>query len=137
MKRCRTESDPRTVLARNLRWLSVTGLIIITLSFVIYILNLLPQRVPIETVTQNWHLSSREFIEKLELDNGWNWIGSLRNSDVLCLASIVFMAIGTPVSIATVSGVFFLRGNRHYGVIAFLQFLVLCFAASGIAGVGL
>ena len=136
MKRCRTESDPQTVLARNLRWISVIGLIIITASFVIYISNLLPRRVPIETVTQNWHLSSREYIEKFKLDNGWNWIGNLRYSDVLCLASIVFMAIGTPVSIAAVSRVFFLQGNRHYGVIAFLQFLVLCFAASGIAGVG-
>jgi len=137
MKRRLSESDPQTVLARNFRWISVIGLIVITASFVIYILNLLPQRVPIETVTQNWHLSSRDFIEKFELGNGWDWIGNLRNSDVLCLASIVFMAIGTPVSMAAVSRVFFLQGNRHYGVIAFLQFLVLCFAASGIAGVGL
>lgn len=136
MKRRLAESDPRTVLARNFRWISVTGLIIIIASFVIYILNLLPQTVPIETVTQNWHLSSREFIEKLELEYGWSWIRNLSNSDVLCLASIVFMAFGTPVSLVAVSGVFFIQGDRHYGVIAFLQFLVLCFAASGVAGFG-
>ena len=136
MKRRLAECDPQIVFARNLRWVSVTGLIIITASFVLYILNLLPQRVPLETVTQNWHLSSREFIEKLELENGWNWIRYLSYSDILCFASIVFMAFGTPVSLVAVSGVFFIQGDRHYGVIAFLQFLVLCFAASGVAGFG-
>ncbi len=136
MKRRLAECDPQIVFARNLRWVSVTGLIIITASFVLYILNLLPQRVPLETVTQNWHLSSREFIEKLEFENGWNWIRYLSYSDILCFASIVFMAFGTPVSLVAVSGVFFIQGDRHYGVIAFLQFLVLCFAASGVAGFG-
>ncbi len=136
MKRRLAECDPQTVFARNLRWVSVTGLIIITASFVLYILNLFPQRVPLETVTQNWHLSSREFIEKLEFENGWNWIRYLSYSDILCFASIVFMAFGTPVSLVAVSGVFFIQGDRHYGVIAFLQFLVLCFAASGVAGFG-
>ena len=136
MKRRLAECDPQTVFARNLRWVSVTGLIIITASFVLYILNLLPQRVPLETVTQNWHLSSREFIEKLEFENGWNWIRYLSYSDILCFASIVFMAFGTPVSLVAVSGVFFIQGDRHYGIIAFLQFLVLCFAASGVAGFG-
>ena len=136
MKRRLAECDPQIVFARNLRWVSVTGLIIITASFVLYILNLLPPRVPLETVTQNWHLSSREFIEKLEFENGWNWIRYLSYSDILCFASIVFMAFGTPVSLVAVSGVFFIQGDRHYGVIAFLQFLVLCFAASGVVGFG-
>ncbi len=122
-------ADPQLLFARNLRVASVVTMILITLSFLLYILSPLPKRVPLETVLQNWHLSSAEFNKKLEIGSGWDWINHLRNSDTLCFASIALMAVSTPISLAVMSVAFFYQGNRYYGVIAVLQFLVLCFAA--------
>jgi uncharacterized membrane protein len=133
MRKADPKVDPQLLFARNLRVASVVTMILITSSFLLYILSPLPQRVPLETVLQNWHLSSTEFSRKLGLEPGWDWIRHLGNSDMICFGSIALMALGTPVSLAVMTIAFFSQGNRYYGVIAILQLLVLCFAASGLA----
>jgi uncharacterized membrane protein len=129
-------TNPRLIYARSLRWVTVLGFLIITAGFVIYVSGLLPSTVSADKIAQNWHMSSHEFIAKLDIPTGWDWVHYLSYGDIISFASIALLAAGTLLSLLAVGVAFCRQGNRIYAVIVALQILVLVFAASGLAGTG-
>ncbi len=123
---------PQRVYAAVLAWVSICGLVILGLSYIVYLSHLIPLSVPIEAVADNWHLSAEELNAKLHLPQGWDWMADLLHGDIMSFASVIFLAGGTFACLAAVAVAFIRERDVAYSIIVLLQIGVLLAAAAGI-----
>ncbi len=123
---------PQRVYAAVLAWVSICGLVLLGLSYIVYLSRLIPLSVPIEAIADNWHLRADELNAKLHLPQGWNWTDDLMHGDILSFASVIFLAGGTFVCLAAVAVAFIRERDVAYSIIVLLQIGVLLAAAAGI-----
>ncbi len=132
MEKKHTVSRTQLIYAGIQHRIAIIGQIILALAFGLYILNVLPQKAPIEDIAHHWHLSAEEFNEKLDIPTGWSWVSYLDHSDIISYATIVFLALGTFFCLTGAAISFIQEKNVTYTIIVILQILVLLTAASGI-----
>ncbi len=129
-------NEAQRVYGQVLHWVSTLGIVFVILGFASYILELLPLKVPIQDIAQNWHLGAEELNRQFNLPTGWSWVSDMLHGDILSFASVVYLSAGTIICLAAVTVVFIREKNTIYTTITVLQILVLVFAASGIIGSG-
>jgi hypothetical protein len=132
MEKKHAVSSPQLTYAGIQHWIALIGQIILALAFVLYVLNILPQKAPIDDIANFWHLSAEEFNEKLDIPTGWSWVSYLGHSDIISYATIIFLALGTFFCLTGAAVSFIREKNVTYTIIVILQILVLLTAASGI-----
>ncbi len=121
--------------AKTLDIVAHAVMLVIGAGYLLYIMQLLPLSVPIETVAGNWQLSSSELQAKLHLFSGWSCFASLPlllHGDAVSYASVVMLSMATILCLATAVIVFFREKNHLFLMIAILQVVVLLVAASGV-----
>lgn len=121
--------------AKTLDFVSHAVMLLMAIGYLVYMLQLLPLTVPVETVAGNWHLSAHDLQAKLHLASGWSCfmdLPAMLHGDAVSYASIVFLSMATILCLATAVAVFFSEGNKLFLTIATLQVVVLLVAASGI-----
>jgi uncharacterized membrane protein len=121
--------------ARTLDIVAHAVMLVLGIGFLLYILQLLPLTVPIETVAGNWHLSSSELQAKIHPFCGWSCFASLPvllHGDAVSYASVVMLSMATIICLVTAVAVFFSEKNHLFLMIAVLQVVVLLVAASGV-----
>jgi uncharacterized membrane protein len=120
--------------AGTLEIVAHTIIVVMALGFVLYIFNLLPLTVPVETVAANWHLNATKLQMKIHHHCGWSCFTDLHtfmHGDAVSYASVIFLSMATLICLVTASIAFFREKNRLYLTITILQVLVLLVAASG------
>lgn len=129
--------DPvQLAYARMLMWLVRIALAAIFLTFALYVGRVLPAVVDVAQVPEVWHLSARDYAAETERAVGWQWIHNLDQGPILVFASLVLFPAGSMLIVGAAS-FFYLRARRRtYALIAFLEFVVLAVAASGILSGG-
>ena len=121
--------------AKTLDLVSHAVMLALSAGYLAYMLQLLPLEVPVETIAGNWHLSASAMQAKLHLSSGWSCFSNLPallHGDALSYASVVFLALGTLICLASAATVFFSEKKHLFLVITTLQVIVLLVAASGI-----
>jgi len=108
------------------------GLVVLIITFVIYIAGIIPPRIPLNELSNYWGLSAKDYLTKTGIHTGWSGIGMLRYSDILNFIPIVFLSGITIICYLSIIPIFFRKKDRLYAWIAILEVLVLVFAASGI-----
>jgi hypothetical protein len=125
--------------AKTLDYVAHTVIVVMAIGFLIYLMELLPLTVPIETIAGNWHLSAANLQAKLNLPCGWGCFTSpagILHGDIVSYISVIFLSLATLVCLASALTVFVSEKKHLYSVIATLQVLVLLVAASGIMSGG-
>mgnify|MGYP006269196933 CR=1 FL=1 len=120
--------------AGTLEFMSHAIIIVMAIGFVLYVFQLLPLTVPVDTVAGNWHLNATKLQMKIHHHSGWSCFSDLQtilHGDAVSYASVVFLSMATMLCLATASMAFFREKNHLYLTITILQVLVLLFAASG------
>lgn len=121
--------------ASTLELVSHAIMIVMAIGFVLYILQLLPLTVPVETVASNWHLNATKLQMKIHHHCGWSCftdVHTFMHGDAVSYASVIFLSLATMLCLATAAIAFFKEKNRLYLMITILQVLVLMVAASGL-----
>jgi uncharacterized membrane protein len=129
----------QTAYANALDIVSHSVIVVMVLGYLLYLTELPPLSVPIETIAGNWHLSSARMQAKLHLPCGWSCFSSsagLMHGDVVSYMSIIFLSMATVLCLATAIMAFFREKNHLYSSIATVQIVVLLIAASGILSAG-
>ncbi len=113
-----------------------SGLGIIVLIYLLYVLGVLEPYIPIDNISSYWTLPVHEYLTQNQIPTGWGWLELINKGDFLNFVGIAFLAGLTVLCYLMVFLAYLKKKDTLFAVIAGLEILVLCFAASGIVGAG-
>ena len=113
------------------------GLLILVVTFFIYLLVIIPPRIALNELSEYWGLSVKDYLTMTGTQIGWSWIGMLGYSDFMNFLPIAFICGITIICYLSIIPIFFRKKDKIYIWIAIAQILILLIAASGILnGIG-
>jgi hypothetical protein len=131
--------DARPALAEEqvvyAQWLDggmKAGLLLLTVTFVLYVAGALSPHVPVADLPRYWSMPVKQYLAATGIHAGWGWVFMLAKGDFLNFVGIAFLAGVTLACYAAVTPIFFRKRDRVYGWLAVLEVLVLALAASGV-----
>jgi len=113
-----------------------SGILIMIITYVIYVGGLLSPHVDIALIIQNWDKGVDEFLKITNSPHGWGWVKLINKGDYLNFFGITLLAVLTIICYLILILGYKKRKDWAFLIIAVLQVLVLSFAASGILGTG-
>lgn len=119
--------------AKLLSFASLTGIIVLAISFLIYVLGILPPLVEPEVLVQHWHLKAQALVSELGTPTGWSWLSYLGKGDYLNFIGIAVLAGATVIGYTFILLPAYLKRKDYtYAILVALEIIVLSLAASGI-----
>jgi len=112
------------------------GLILVVLTYVIYVLGFIKPFVSMEDIVTSWTMNVHDYLHKLHIEPGWAWLSRVGYGDFLNFVGIALLAGVTMVCFISVIPVLWRQKDRLYALLAFLEVVILGLAASGILGAG-
>jgi len=120
------------------------GLVILFITFGLYVSGIMAPAVPLDQVSNYWHLGVHEYLETVNqnhwhLDHpptGWAWLTMLGRSDFLNFIGIAILGGVTIICYLAIIPTLVRKKDNAYLAMALLEVLVLTLAASGILAVG-
>jgi hypothetical protein len=122
--------------ARILEKGMMIGLLLLIVTFIIYLTGIVSSYLPVEDLSKFWGLSVHEYLEHTNIQSGWAWLNMLNKSDFLNFVGIAFLAGITVICYIRIIPMLFRKKDVVYGVLAVLEVLVLLLAASGLLKAG-
>jgi hypothetical protein len=112
------------------------GLVALIVTFIIYLLGIFPNQIPINELPSLWILSVHEFIEKTNMSTGWGWVKSINKGDYLNFIPLAFLGGLTILCYIRILPIFIKKKDTAYTILTLLEILILVLAAAGIFKVG-
>lgn len=122
--------------ANILFWGAWGGILLMTLTYIIYLAHILPPHVDVNLVVQNWHKGVAEYREITNSPQGWNWLFLLNKGDFINFLGIAFLALLTMICYIVLFFGYVKKKDKIYATIVIAEILVLALAASGLLGSG-
>jgi hypothetical protein len=110
----------------------IVGILVLLVTYAIYMAGLLPTFIPVEDVPKYWSMSVAAFSHELGTPTGWGWLDSIGKGDYLNFVGIAILAAVTILCYAAIVPGLLRKKDTVLVVIVILEILVLSFAASGI-----
>ncbi|MGB5987340.1 MAG: hypothetical protein WBG37_18690 [Desulfobacterales bacterium] len=114
----------------------LAGIIVMMVTYAIYLTGILPSHVDMQVISANWGKGIHEYLEITHSPHGWGWTGLLHKGDFLNYIGFVLLGLMTIFCYLVLVRGYFRKKDWIYAVISILEILVLSFAASGILGSG-
>ncbi|HSO08158.1 MAG TPA: hypothetical protein VLW45_13025 [Pelomicrobium sp.] len=112
------------------------GLVMLVVSFLVYVSGLMPVHVPLEQLPQVWNLPVAEFLERTAAPTGWQWVPLVGTGDYLNFVGLAVLSGVTIVCYLAVIPDYRRQRDTAFLVICVLEVAVLVLAASGLLVVG-
>ncbi len=134
----RTERAAPLLAEEQLEYASVLdvgmklGLLLLLVTFAIYVLGVLTPHIPVDDLPKYWSLPLKKYLAATGIHPGWGWVHMLREGDFLNFIGIAFLSGVTILCFLKVIPIFFRKSEFVYGWLAVLEVLVLVLAASGV-----
>jgi hypothetical protein len=112
------------------------GLLGLVVTFIIYGAGILSPIIPLEKVQLYWVMPVGDYLHESGIHAGWAWLGNLRYGDMLNFLPIAFLSILTVFCYLAIIPGLMRKKDTPYVVLAIIEVIVLCVAASGILGSG-
>ncbi|ROR02944.1 hypothetical protein [Desulfosoma caldarium] len=114
-------------------WASI---LIMMVTYVIYVAGLMGPHIPLNQLPHLWHLPVGEFMEKSGAPHGWGWVPLLGKGDYLNFLGIALLGAMTIIGFITLIPAYVRQKDTAFLVIVFVEVAALLLAASGIFGAG-
>jgi hypothetical protein len=108
------------------------GLLMLVISFAIYVLGIFTPHVPVSDLPKYWSMPVKEYLKATDIHTGWSWIHMLGKGDFLNFIGIAFLSGVTIFCYIRIIPILFKKKDTVYGILAIIEVLVLVLAASGI-----
>jgi hypothetical protein len=108
------------------------GLAIIVITFVIYMLGILPSFISPHEIPKYWSMASKDFIHTFHAPTGWGWVSFVGKGDYLNFVGIALLAGLTVFCYLAILPILMRKKDTPYVIIAIIEVAVLVLAASGI-----
>ena len=126
---------PEQITYANLLFLAVwVSILIMFITYFIYVTGIMEPHVPIEVVQQYWNSSVGDYMHTTGAPHGWGWLRLLDTGDYLNFIGLATLALITILCYLILLPGYIRRKDRVYTLICVLEVLVLSLAASGILG---
>jgi len=120
------------------------GLILLIITFIIYITGVLPSYVPIEELAKTpagstvpyWSMRAHEFNQAFNIPTGWGWTGLAGKGDYMNFIGIAILAGLSVVCYIAILPILIRKKETPYVIIAIVEIAILALAASGILKTG-
>jgi len=108
------------------------GLLMLVISFIIYVTGILTPYIPVNDLPKYWTMSVHKYLEATGIHPGWAWLKLLGKGDFLNFVGIAFLAGVTAVCYVRIIPILFRKKDVAFGIIAIIEVVVLVLAASGL-----
>jgi len=125
-------TEEQLVYARLLDKGMKMGLLLIVITFALYVSGVLAPYTPISELSHYWGMPVHDYLKEAGISAGWSWLGMLGKGDFVNFIGIAFLAGVTVVCYIAILPVFLKKKDKTYFVLALVEVAVLIFAASGI-----
>jgi hypothetical protein len=112
------------------------GLLMLVISFAIYVLGIFTPHVPVGELPKYWSMPVKEYLKATDIHTGWSWLHLLGKGDFLNFVGIAFLSGVTILCYMRIIPILFRKKDTVYAVLAIIEVLVLVLAASGILKAG-
>lgn len=112
------------------------GLILVVVTYAIYVLGVVKPFVPMDSIINSWTMNVHDYLHHLDIQPGWAWLSLINHGDFLNFVGIALLAGVTIVCFLSIIPVLLKENDRLYALLAFLEVVILSVAASGILGSG-
>jgi hypothetical protein len=112
------------------------GLLLIIITYLIYVFGIIKPYVPLADIPKLWVLNVNDYLHTTHIRDGWAWLGMIRYSDFLNFIPIAILAGVTIMCFLSIVPILWKQDDKLYAVFALLEAMILGFAASGILGSG-
>ncbi len=112
------------------------GLLMLIITFIVYLLGILSPHIPVDDLPKYWGLSVHKYLERTGIHPGWAWLSMIGRGDFLNFIGIAFLAGITVICYLVIFPIFMRKKDAIYATLALLEVLVLVLAASGILRAG-
>lgn len=112
------------------------GLLMLVISFIIYLTGILTPYIPVNDLPKYWGMSVHKYLEATGIHTGWSWLSLIGKGDFLNFIGIAFLAGITAVCYIRIIPILFSKKDIAFGIIAVLEVVVLVLAASGLLKTG-
>jgi len=114
----------------------LAGIIIMIITYTIYLTGLLPSHVDMQLISDNWGKGVHEYSEITHSPLGWGWIALLGKGDFINFIGFTLLGTLTIFCYLVLVRGYYREKNWIFTTISVLEILVLSLAASGILGSG-
>jgi hypothetical protein len=114
----------------------LVGLLALVGTFIVYAAGIMKPMIPLGEVQNYWVMSVADYLHESGIQAGWAWAGNLGYGDMLNFAPIAFLSGLTVICYLAIVPGLLKKKDTAYVVLALIEILVLCVAASGILGSG-
>ncbi len=114
----------------------VTGIIVLVVTYAIYVTGILPSHVDMHLIAANWGKGIHEYLEITHSPHGWGWLTLLGKGDFLNYIGFTLLGILTIICYLVLVRGYFRQKNWIFFAISILEITVLSLAASGLLGSG-
>jgi hypothetical protein len=129
--------SPEQVLYANiLNKGMLLGLVILLITFTLYVFGIVSPYVPLDKLSEYWNLPVNDYLHELDIPTGWAWLGMLGYSDFLNFIGIAFLAGVSIICYIAIVPTLWRQNDKIYAALAVLEVIVLTAAAAGIFGSG-
>ncbi len=129
-------TEEQIAYARLLDYGMKVGLLVLIVTFAIYLTGTLSPHVPVHDLSKHWGSPVHKYLEAASIPTGWSWLSMVGKGDFLNFVGIAFLSGVTVLCYSRIIPILFRRKDTIYGIIAILEVLVLVLAASGILKAG-
>ena len=112
------------------------GLLVLFITFAIYALRILDPYIPHEDVSNYWAMNVHDYLEHANIKPGWAWLAMLGYGDFMNFIGVTILAGTTIICYLSIIPILLKSNDKIYALLASLEVIILCFAASGVLTVG-
>lgn len=112
------------------------GLLILLITYFIYLTGIFSAYVPVDDLPKYWSMNVHEYLEHAKVQPGWAWVKMVGYGDFLNFVGIALLAGVTIGCFLAIVPVLWRQNDRLYACLAVVEALILTVAASGILGSG-
>lgn len=114
----------------------ILGLVILFITFGVYAFGILKPYIPLDQISGYWSLNVHDYLEEAHIQTGWSWLGMIKYGDFINFIGVCILAGVTIICYLAIVPILLRNNDKIYAVLALLEVLVLCLAASGKLKVG-
>ena len=130
--------------ARILEKGMLVGLVLLFVTFGLYVFGIMPAAVPLNEIAGYWSQPVHDYLEAINnnflhwdhLPTGWSWIKLIGKGDFINFIPIAILSGVTIMCYLAIVPGLFKRGDKAYAIMALAEVLILSLAASGLLAVG-
>jgi len=136
--------DEQLVYAKVLEIGMYLGLMILFITFALYVSGILAPAVPVDQISSYWSQGVHEYLEAVNHDylhmehppTGWAWLGMLGRGDFLNFVGIAILSGITIICYLAIVPTLLRKKDNAYLAMSLVEVLILALAASGILAAG-